>query len=463
MTISHLFKVLIISALILAGCIAVQAQEMADPRRIVSMTEFSGPEAEGFHDCFWIGPVSYLSYNVAFPDEGAVYWAASFQIPEDGSHLEIEGKYPKARYMSFNAYDVLTQPTDAIADYEIEASQGANPFTSADKRGGRYKVNVYPTAAPALSERPKNALFLGDPKTRNDRLPLVFRIYVPDEDTDFTGGAGIPKVTLVMKDGTRLTGQKMCDVINSPKLGQPRKIPSVVIDKETYNKTIKGPGTKPGFPAVASVDWQRFWGGDVYIGRLFPDRKYVDMAHRKAKAGLKPKQSGFYANQHNEYIDAYINEMFGKIVVIKGKMPKTPAHGWDVASEKADIRYWSLCTNESIVTTRYSDCVYDSKVILDKDRNYTIVISKTANRPANATKECGVTWLDWGDAGDGAGDPQQGVLIMRHMLGDEFAQSIQNIPDPSNETVRAHMGPYYPESTYTSKSDFEALGCIKAN
>jgi len=37
------------------------------------MVEFSGPEAKGFHDCFWIGPVSFESYNMAFPDEGAVY------------------------------------------------------------------------------------------------------------------------------------------------------------------------------------------------------------------------------------------------------------------------------------------------------------------------------------------------------------------------------------------------------
>ena len=149
------------------------------------MTNFSGPEAEGFHDCFWIGPVSFESYNIAYPDEGAVYWGSSFQIPDNASHLEIEGSYPNARYLSYNTYDKLTQPIDALLDADIVASSGANPFADADKSGGRYVIEVYPREAPA--ERPANTLYLGSEEHRNEQLPLVLRTYVPAEGTDYTG------------------------------------------------------------------------------------------------------------------------------------------------------------------------------------------------------------------------------------------------------------------------------------
>ncbi|MBL8580692.1 MAG: hypothetical protein JNL61_00510, partial [Rhizobiaceae bacterium] len=42
--------------------------------------------------------------NRAFPDAGAIYWAASFVRPP-GSKVEMEGLYPYSRFMSFISYD----------------------------------------------------------------------------------------------------------------------------------------------------------------------------------------------------------------------------------------------------------------------------------------------------------------------------------------------------------------------
>lgn len=438
-----------------ADDLAVTAAAL-NPLSLITMTEFSGPEVDGFHDCFWIGPVSFESYNIAYPDEGAVYWGSSFQLPDNASHLEIAGGFPNARYLSYNVYDKLTQPIDALLDSDLVASSGANPFSTADKSGGRYVIRVYPGEAPR--DRAPNTLYLGSPERRNERLPLVLRIYVPAAGTDYTGGVGIPVVSLVMEDGTRLEGKSMCTAVNSPAPGSPeRRLPTVVMEREKYRKLIDAPGAPPGFPAKVPVEWVKFWGGDVTVSRYLADRRYFDKAVAGSAAGTWPKRSGFYANMHNDYIGSYLDETFGEIVVITGKMPKTPASGWDITEGQYDLRYWSMCTNESIVTTRYADCVYDSNVVLDGDRNYTVVVSKVANRPANATKECGVTWLDWGERGDGAGKASSGHVNMRNMLGDDFPNSIQNVN--SILSAEKDMGPYFPVATYMSKAEFEARGC----
>src|SRR6266568_3702415 len=66
--------------------------------------------------------------NVAFPDQAAVYWVGAYTMVP-GTRLRITGRYPHARYFSFNVYDNLQRPLDAIADAEIRPDPGStNPF-----------------------------------------------------------------------------------------------------------------------------------------------------------------------------------------------------------------------------------------------------------------------------------------------------------------------------------------------
>lgn len=47
----------------------------------------------------------------------------------------IRGRYPHARYMSFNAYNDLFQPTDAVADIDIRPDRrSTNPFVAGHRR-----------------------------------------------------------------------------------------------------------------------------------------------------------------------------------------------------------------------------------------------------------------------------------------------------------------------------------------
>lgn len=122
------------------------------------------------------------------------------------------------------------------------------------------------------------------------------------------------------------------------------------------------------------------------------------------------------------------------------------------------MRYWSICQNESAVTTRYVACLYDEQVPLDRDGYYTIAVSSEQERPANAHAGCGVAWLNWGTRGDGVDRPTAGSLLMRHLLpSPSFPQTFRNVVTPGTEA--RVLGPYLPAGSYMSREQFEAKGC----
>jgi hypothetical protein len=145
-------------------------------------------------------------------------------------------------------------------------------------------------------------------------------------------------------------------------------------------------------------------------------------------------------------------------------MPTTPATlAWEpTMNGNVDMRYWSLCNDQSIATTAVTDCLNDEQVPVDFQHGYTIVLSLPQDRPTNATRRCGVAWMNWGTAGDGLARPRTDLLIMRNVLANAtFTQAIQDIQTPGTE--RAVMGPYLPTDTYETAAQFEAIGCNGAH
>jgi hypothetical protein len=182
-------------------------------------------------------------------------------------------------------------------------------------------------------------------------------------------------------------------------------------------------------------------------------------AGRQARLAMDADlKGGFYSNRDSAYIYAHLSRLFGPVVVVNGTVPRVPRTYTEPARmPKAELRYWSLCSGESRVTTRTADCLADRQVALRGDRAYTIVVSKPEDRPANALRRCGVSWLDMG-RGDGDQRSDYAAIIMRNMLvSKDFAQAIQRVPDP--RSAREVMGPYFPDAAYMAKATFEAKGC----
>lgn len=414
-------------------------------------TSGSGDAQHETSTCFWFGPTFSATnpeLNYAFPDTGALYWAAQFDIPE-GAELTIKGDFAHARYQSLNSYNVTNNtPTAALNDVSTVPDQGSrNPYLPGANRDGAesrsYRATVLDEVPPTEGAAP-NTLYAGVPG--QERTTLIYRLYLPDHGRDITGGVGLPTPELSLASGEVLTGESLCSAVEAASTTP--KVDVLAMDK--YLSLRDQPGKPATFPAEQEPVWRAYYNtqfglGCSYLGKC---------------EGTPARVGGQYSNIDNNYVNAYVSRGFGQVLTLTGTLPSTPRtlDGAQRTDENVDMRYWSMCTNESIATTRVTGCLFDEEIPVDAAHRYTIVASLPADRPANATEACGIAWLPLPADGDGAGHTEDGYLILRNMLpSNTFGHSVQDTKVPGDE--RAVMGEYLPEGKYSSKSEFEAQGC----
>ncbi len=421
------------------------------------------PDSDPPATCFWEGPIStrgpstrgFDGRDFNFPEESATYWLARFNLPED-SELTLTGRYPYGRYMSLNAYSEGA-PTDALSDTAVKPDPGStNPFIAGHLRGRSQRswtVTVVDQPVPAEAREP-NTLYAQP--SGSVPIELAYRVYEPDPGRDLTGGTGLPAAQLRLADGGVLDPAATCERINDPN----REITVQTVPAAVWQGARAAPGCDPQTnPAYDPIRWERFFNVDYASLAVISD---CTAAGREARLGMGGDlEGGFYSNRDSAYVYTHLSRLFGGVVVVNGRLPRFPrTYTEPRRMPGAELRYWSICSGESRVTARTPDCLADRQVLERSGRNYTVVLSTAADRPANARARCGVAWLDWGDRGDGAGDPNYGLLIMRNMLvSPKYEQAIQRIADPGTEPAEAVMGSRFPRSSYTTTEEFEGRGC----
>jgi len=408
--------------------------------------------------CFWFGPTARLDDpddNYAFPDEQAHYYAAMFSVLE-GATLTFHHEYAHARYQSLNSYNASTfAPTDALNDVSTVPNPGSrNPYLPGSVRAGSvrrsYTVNLVDTPPPTDPKlRSVNTLYAG--VAGQSRVILAYRLYRPDLGQDQLGGVGLPRPVLRLADGTEVTGTALCQAVAAE---QRTTLPLTYLPLSTYQALRNQPGMPIGFPAEPTPVWRTYYSSSWNLGCFF----------KRLCGGTPAKTGGQYSNKDNEYVSTYVSRAFGQVLVLRGRLPVTPrtTHGEPRMAARTDMRYWSICSNESYATTRAVACVYDEQVVADARGHYTIVLSLPADRPSNATRKNGVTWLSLSPQGDGMGNLDDTFLIVRNMLpSTEFTHAIQDTKVPGDE--KTVMGDYLPVGTYMSKADFERGGSSVAS
>ena len=421
----------------------------------------------GARTCFWSrGPVSSDPYiNIAYPDAGVFYWSAVFTIPK-GAKLELEGEFPHSRYMSFISYDGRGIPQESMADYLIDARQGSkNPFLNgADRTSVRrsYKIEIKNQPAPSLQSegikllkpilenqinlktRIQNTLHA--PAYGKGQQSVVYRIYVPDKGTDETGNVGLPSPILTMPDGKVYIGAEACQLLKTRQSLQ-IKPDAVGITMEKYYEITSVKNRPFAHPATNPPTWY-----------LQYDRKFlIGMYTGEMPEKFRKSTGGFYPNVDNNYIRTFINRKFGKVFILRGKIPKTPKT-WNGNKEmtEAELVYWSLCSVQGFAITRVNDCLFDEQIPINENGEFFIVVSREEDRPRNARLKCGFGWLPLSNDGDGINDEDIGILQIRNLLAaPDFKHAIQNIKQIGTE--EEIMGDYFPRSFYTSKEAFEAF------
>lgn len=353
--------------------------------------------------------------NVAFPDEGAQYWAARFTaVP--GTDLVIEGAFPRARYISFHLYEG-SMPVDAIADVEIRAT--GNPFLPGAERtpGSVYRVSIL--AGTPQPIRQPNTLYAhglnGEPLLEGT---ILYRVYLPEGDLQ--GGVPLPSMAWEVEGP---------DVIVDLPCQTPPPLPENTVNEQVRNASF--PADAPGSGTAPAWVISRSGAQPTTVG---PATVYTS--------------NPFYANLHNEYLRLAATRATGDVVAFRAMAPTFPrTTGAPVMPGGSELRYWSICTND-LPTTRYVACIADEQMVLDDEGSFTVVVSDVDHKPS--TLRPTDNWLRQGPYADY-------FILYRHMLpADDFAGAIQHA---DSADVDGSMGAYYPATVICTTARFELDRC----
>ena len=419
-----------------------------------AVTDASG--IPGPRTCFWSrGPHSADPYlNIAYPDANVYYWAATFTVPK-GAKLELQGQFPHSRYMSLISYDATGKPIESAADYLIKPSSGSiNPFVVGNKRNADkrdYSVEI-------MSNAPSNQGLVGQlgqaqsvnklhvPQYDKGQQMILYRIYLPDKNTNVTAGVPLPMPKLTLADGTVVSGDAACGQLNSKQLLQ-ISAAAVSIPPNEYRKLAQQPDKPDTWPAKNPADWF------IQLDR----ESLIGIYTGKINENARRSEGGFYPNLDNQYIRTIVNRKYGKLFVVRGKAPTvTKTFNNNPLMTKGQLRYWSICSNQSFANTRVNDCLFDEEIPLDDKGYYTVVVSRAEDRPRNAKPECGIGWLPMADDGDGVFDKDVSVVQIRHMLASpEFKNTIANVENQKD--LLGVMGEYMPKTNYLMPNQLETF------
>lgn len=436
-------------------------------------------------NCFWKTTVGADPYHNAFyPDQQSAYPVALFSLPE-GSHVEVTGQFPHARSMTFSGYfydpdsATLVGGDHQIVDYQIEPDEGSiNPFRDGADRTAEnrsYTLKWVPEELPELKQKvakkfpesaeklklDPNTLYLGEEEFPNIGYIVVMRIFVGDKGTNLLGGTELPEATVVLADGTRITGNTLCDPEYSKFKGDMSRVyPTPAFDPVAYkaerDRTEWYNQDRPNtWPAQNPPYIIREWTAKYNFCANF--EQGPDNAD-KCPPPVDPNVgSGGFINSTTVYLVTWMDRDFGEVLVLRGKKPKTPTTYFGdetFDTSDAEMRYFSWATDEPLSRARVIDSVFDEEIPVDEEGYYTIVVSRPSYRPENARYECGYAWLEFPAAGDGFGDMWLGEVRNRWQLPlNDFQYAPHGTENPGEEAEV--MGEYFPKGQYMSTEEFD--------
>jgi hypothetical protein len=416
--------------------------------------------------CFWPGPRLRSGFYTTDPDDYGIenqlpdtmntFDTAWFRLPA-GATLVLKGEFPHMRHWSFTTYSENGVPRDVLDDVDIDPDAGsANPFRPGVPRDAgprRYTFTIASGTPPA--QRPRNTLYtLAEPGAA---IGMHMRNYVPDRGRDFLGGVPPPQVELHRADGSVLAGDEACAATLAPLRAKqvPLTVPRTLW--LALNRLPWRPVDRTPAHDFSVEPLEKFYNREyLLLQTFFPVLAFDRLAVEKG---------GFWSNLSTRYGYKYLSQAYGKVYVVRGRMPSVP-RTWSgdavPMDHGADMRYWSMCTVASPPTGFTVDCLFDEAVLptVDDRGEFTVVVSRAPDRPSNATDACGVAWMEWGN-GDGlpGGSADFGAIINRHtQVNPSFRQSWFAVDAPGREAQA--MGAYLPwVLNLREKARFEALGC----
>ncbi len=334
-------------------------------------------------------------------------------VPE-GGRVEFSGEFPYARYFAFHPSDFDTNNLETLVDVDLDPDEGsANPFRGPvpEGMGRRFTAHLVFSAKP--EDPAPNTSYVGE-KVNGGNNQAVFVIY-------------------------RTTGSEL-GAMPPNNTGVP--VPAITIYDADDNVTLHFDEADP-YPSGSTPPVETTKFAPLPI----PDSRAINWPEGfgvKSNWGLP---YDILASADILYVVTPYTDRLGDVFVCRGKAFQTPATPREpVYAPGKDIRGYTV-TTYNFWAGICNDAVIDHEIVVDEDGFYTLVVSTADARPANASPENGVTWLDWGPYLDGQ-------LTWRFLLRREPMLVALHDAIVSGEPT-PEIAPYVPVARHVSKAAFE--------
>ncbi|MEM0932373.1 MAG: hypothetical protein AAGJ12_07895 [Bacteroidota bacterium] len=392
-----------------------------------------------------VRPAHDIDFNKlygSFPDPHCTYVVSPVMYAPFGAELHIKGEFPYCRFFdiqvppSFTAteyrYDGWSGKGEvAIVDVDIDPVKGhVNPFrVGADRmaKNRSYEV-VYQMAIgnPAILNKAHNPPYRGpgnlrygsaiqlqgpwglDEKNGHGRGIWDFgdvwiRYFGVDKDKMPDAGVPLPEMYFQLA-----TGEKFYMIAD---------LETFIQESESTMPNRNKGNNDPAAYNGPEVGWDKQYGIFLSISqglaKALGKKSDEDKAYLRAldlsvngRAANQPKPASYEPHatgcNYTGYLLAGMSIKKGKVFVLSGKLPTFPdTRNQGKTMKAAQCRYWSITTYDaafpfSKVKGLENTSIMDDEIVLNENREFIIVYSRAEDRPANATRENGITWVDWG-------------------------------------------------------------------
>jgi hypothetical protein len=453
-------------------------------------------------------------YRGSFPDPNCTYLLIPQLLAPFGSQVVVEGSFPYARFFDLQmtpSLDPYSYRYDAVGvGVDIDPLPGStNPFRVGARRDAQrrdyrvtFDMRVGDPVALNPAFRPPNfrgrgnnriggaILFRGAwglPRSGGDKRgpfqagELWGRYYRIDDGVDPDGGVPLPRVHCMLPDGRRFwiqadqsVFQRRVDQRVFPKVSAPA--PDRAHREGPDYGWLKQAGI---FRSIAAgIAANTGWAGAEYV-------RLLDKGVAGRGSDLPPPNNYEQSATSATYIDYLVRGMSCErdhVVVLTGKLPTFPDTARGGPMTAAQMRYWSIVgyavaegwdfldsLKPNAIFGAATHVVRDDEIVLDRQRNYVIALSRPNDRPANATANNGVTWRDWGPAGKiswtlrwlTVGPEWKGRMTPSPELLGRRAEDVEPAFDRRAISTNSHdgvLGTYLPRIHYLPREQFEAIG-----
>lgn len=460
-----------------------------------------------------------------FNDPAATYLLNPAVLVPFGHKIVIEGQFPHARYFSIQGtpsfvptayrYDAGGIGDVAWVDADIEPLPGhTNPYRVGAERNAElrsYRVTCDVTIGnpteldaeawslpyfrdPGNNKRHCSGLVFRGPWGSDEfKTPLAdkrglwvdgdiwIRYYLPDRDVGPLGGVPLPSLHYELPDGRKYV--IVADKTDVQEAADRTRALESQSPKAPSDQNGPGVGWKKQFDIFRAIYTGIARDANIPNKKSSDQRDYVRRLTRnvtsrgEGRPGVQGLEPHATAGVHINYLLRGMCLERNRLMVLSGKLPTFPeTHDGQPIMEGAQARFWSLTGYSQAAELFNSEFVYgaeimsifDEQVVLNDDREYVIVLGRSADRPNNATAENGVTWQSWGP------EACQAFTIRWVTIGDEWA--FEKSPHQSNigwgadwasdsydssiigqNNRDGFLGEYQPIVSYMHPDDFEEL------